>query len=220
MARKDYYKILGVAEGVNLADLKKAYRKYALKYHPDRVPEAEKKSAEERFKEISEAYYVLSDPKRREEYDTLRRMSKGAEGGFSYASGFDFEELLRQFNAQGGARSSGGGFNKYSFFGDLSDIFGGMGGGHQNGGYYYYGDNNGGHHAPDYSADQHADIKIPPDIAAHGGSVEFAYNGGKKIKLSIKKGTKYGQKLRLRGQGHTCPTCRHDGDLILTVKRT
>lgn len=67
--KKDYYEILGVPKGASITDIKKAYRSLALKYHPDRVPEAEKKQAEEKFKEISEAYGVLSDPKKKEMYD-------------------------------------------------------------------------------------------------------------------------------------------------------
>ena len=67
--KKDYYEILGLAKGAALADIKKAYRSLALKHHPDRVQESEKKGAEEKFKEISEAYGVLSDPKKKETYD-------------------------------------------------------------------------------------------------------------------------------------------------------
>ncbi len=67
--KKDYYEILGVAKGADATEIKKAYRSMALKFHPDRVPEAEKKEAEERFKEISEAYGVLSDPQKRQMYD-------------------------------------------------------------------------------------------------------------------------------------------------------
>jgi molecular chaperone DnaJ len=67
--KKDYYEILGVPKTAALADIKKVYRSLALKYHPDRVPEAEKKAAEEKFKEISEAYGVLSDPQKKQTYD-------------------------------------------------------------------------------------------------------------------------------------------------------
>ena len=67
--KRDYYEILGVSKTAAAADIKKAYRSMALKFHPDRVPEAEKKQAEEKFKEISEAYGVLSDPQKRQLYD-------------------------------------------------------------------------------------------------------------------------------------------------------
>lgn len=67
--KKDYYEILGVAKGTSLEEIKKKYRSLALKHHPDRVPQEKKKEAEEKFKGISEAYGVLSDPKKRELYD-------------------------------------------------------------------------------------------------------------------------------------------------------
>ena len=67
--KKDYYEILGAAKNATPQEIKKAYRSLALKYHPDRVPEAEKKEAEHKFKEMSEAYGVLSDPKKRQMYD-------------------------------------------------------------------------------------------------------------------------------------------------------
>ena len=66
--KKDYYEILGVPKSSSLADIKKAYRSLALKYHPDRVVEAEKKGAEEKFKEISEAYGVLSDVQKKQSF--------------------------------------------------------------------------------------------------------------------------------------------------------
>ena len=72
MSEKDYYSILGVKEDASEAEIKSAYRKLALKYHPDKNPGDKK--AEETFKKISEAYYTLGDPKRRKEYDNLRRM--------------------------------------------------------------------------------------------------------------------------------------------------
>src|SRR3989338_496816 len=67
--KRDYYEILGVAKTATVEEIKRAYREMALKHHPDRVAEGEKKAAEERFKEISEAYAVLSDPEKRSVYD-------------------------------------------------------------------------------------------------------------------------------------------------------
>jgi molecular chaperone DnaJ len=110
---KDFYKILGVAEDVGDKDLTKAYRKLARKYHPDANPNDA--SAEDKFKEVSEAYDVLSDPEQREEYDQIRKY--GATGGFAG----------NPFGAGGG-----GGFSFDS--GNLSDILGDLFGGGRRGG--------------------------------------------------------------------------------------
>src|SRR2546423_851384 len=104
-ARPDYYKTLGVTKGASEEEIKKAYRKLARKYHPDRNPGD--KQAEERFKEISQAHDVLSDPEKRKAYDR----GSGAFGGFGMPGGFD-------------PSSFGGGFGDI-----LSNLFGGGGGG-------------------------------------------------------------------------------------------
>jgi molecular chaperone DnaJ len=108
--KRDYYEILGVSRNASLEEIKKAYRQLALKYHPDRVPQDKKKEAEEKFKEISEAYAVLSDPKKRELYDkfghagidsryTTEDIFKGAD--FSWFGDFDlgsiFEDIFSDF---------------------------------------------------------------------------------------------------------------------------
>ena len=110
--KKDYYEILGVPRTATLADIKKVYRSLALKYHPDRVPEAEKKVAEERFKEISEAYGVLSDPAKKQTYDqfghqgidqnyTSEDIYRGADFSSVFGGESDLGDILgRMFGAQ------------------------------------------------------------------------------------------------------------------------
>jgi len=219
MANKDYYKILGVSEKASLDELKRSYRALALKYHPDRVPEKEKKAAEEKFKGISESFYVLSDPERRKEYDLLRE-GKGAFGqDFAYQSGFDFEELLKRFSGQQGGGFRGDSFRKYTFFDDLSDIFENIYAENYRSGPGTRRGMGGAEEAEEESiADQYAELQVPRNLAEKGGSAEFTLHGSKRITLNIKRGTKNGQKLRLRGQGSPCPTCRHRGDLILTIR--
>jgi molecular chaperone DnaJ len=118
--KRDYYEVLGVGKEADQKEIKSAYRKLALKYHPDRSEESD---AEERFKEISEAYAVLSDPDKRKQYDQFGHA--GIDGRYSQEDifrGVDFEDLLRGFGFGGG----GGGFGGGSIF-DL--FFGGGGGG-------------------------------------------------------------------------------------------
>lgn len=113
--KKDYYEILGVPKTSSLADIKKAYRSLALKYHPDRVGESEKKEAEEKFKEISEAYGVLSDPQKRQMYDqhghagidqnfTAEDIFKGADFSsiFEGGAGVNLNDILSQMFGGGG----------------------------------------------------------------------------------------------------------------------
>lgn len=113
MAKRDYYEVLGVTKNATIDEVKKIYRNLALKYHPDRVPADKKKEAEEKFKEISEAYEVLIDPQKRSNYDQFGRSGvEGAfrQGGFTWQDFHHFDDLKDIF----------GGF-------DLSDLFRGFG---------------------------------------------------------------------------------------------
>ncbi|MBU3759806.1 MAG: hypothetical protein FGM27_07760 [Candidatus Omnitrophica bacterium] len=223
MTQKDFYSILGVSESADAETIKREYRKLAVKYHPDKNPK-DRKRAEDKFKEISEAYYVLSDAKRRAEYDQMRRFGPG--GGFrpagaaSGAYGFDYEDLLRQFSSHG-TRPSG----RYSSFGDVfEELFGGAGGGfsssHVRSGASSSASKAGaGRPSGDFSdADVRVNLRISTHKAQTGGSVTFKTPEGETIAAKIPAGIKDGQKLRLVRQGRPCGTCRHEGDLILTLK--
>jgi DnaJ-class molecular chaperone len=212
MAKKDYYDILGVKENAGPNEIKKAYRKLALKYHPDKNPG--NKEAEERFKEVSEAYYALGDEKRRKEYDNLRKMGAYT-GDFSSAQGFDFSEFLRQFS---------GGFSSGSSFGDIfGDVFSGQGPSRGRTRTFYYSTGgglrgDGGYAANEVDTDVSAELPIPKKLAEKGGEAKFRLSSGKNITLRVPPGTKQGQKMRLRGQGNECPCCKHKGDLMVTIK--
>ncbi len=213
-ASRDYYQVLGVGEKASADEIKFAYRKLAKKYHPDTNPN--NKASEERFKEISEAYYVLSDAKKRQDYDGYKNCgfsgggysSQGARG-FQGAQGFDFEEILRAArNAQGGGRSahftSGGG--------SFGDIFSELFGGGQSSGYEDQ------EEAHSVSSDAMASLSLSKTRASKGGEVSFSTQEGKRITVKIPPGISSGKKLRLVRQGNICPTCEHKGDLILKIK--
>ncbi len=219
---KDYYGLLGVRENASADEIKKSYRTLAKKYHPDTNPN--NKAAEEKFKEISEAYYVLSDSGKRRDYDAYKKsgFSASAKGGSAFggkegsasgwqgAQGFDFEEILRVFR---GTQQGSGGRVRYARSGGAMRGFEGIFGN-------LYDED-----APDeeeistkISSDAAATLKISRSRAQKGGEVSFALEGDKKITVKIPTGIVTGKKLRLARQGRLCPTCDHPGDLILTIK--
>ncbi len=230
-SQKDYYKALGVPESISADELKKVYRKLAVKYHPDKNP-GNAKQAEAKFKEISEAYYVLSDDKRRAQYDQMRKYGAGGGGpsssNFAGAQGFNFEDLLRQYSSGGQARGGG----RYSAFSDIfGDLFSGGGGG-QGSPFRVYSsgaprrgsceDEDGCGRMQAEAAQESADIvvnlKISKKKAKEGGSVMFKSPEGQTISVKIPATTREGQKLRLARQGRDCPACHHPGDLILQIR--
>ncbi|OGW74611.1 MAG: hypothetical protein A2Z72_07270 [Omnitrophica bacterium RBG_13_46_9] len=218
MSNKDYYKILGVSENAGIDEIKKAYRNLALKYHPDRNP-GNKKEAEERFKEIGEAYYVLGNEKRRAEYDAFRKGYGYGEGGeFTGAQGFDFDEILKRFSGsarRGRARRT---TFKDDIFEDIFSVFQNMGDNGVHTEYIHRGNGLGGNYSNIMEhTDINATLAIPAGVAKTGGEVLFRHDG-KKITLRIKPDTRSGQKLRIRGQGKVCSSCGHAGDLIVTIK--
>ncbi len=214
---KDYYKILGVPENASADQIKKDYRKLAIQYHPDK--NKGNKQAEEKFKEISEAYYVLSDPKRRAEFDQFRKFGgvdpRGG-GGFHGAEGFDFEDLLRSYGRQQGRRSAGRS-QSYSGFADIfEELFSG-GAGAQ----FDFGSQ--GRHPRHTQPESHENndelgtLKVSSDRAKEGGTVKIRSKSGNTIAVKIPKGAKDGMKLRLKGLGKLS-RMGHKGDLILKIK--
>ena len=196
MDYKDYYKILGVERSASQDEIKKAYRKLAVKYHPDKNPDD--KVAEEKFKEISEAYQVLGNADTRKKYDELGANWKqyensgfsGFEGGQGFsASGFsDFFDMF--FGGQGGA-----GF-------DIHDFMSGMGGGRST--------------RPAKGRYLNASISLTL-LEAYQGSQRLLDVNGNTIKMNIKPGVRDGQVLRLKGKGNPGRNGGDNGDLLIKV---
>ncbi len=111
MSKRDYYEVLGISKGASADEIKKAYRKMALKYHPDKNPGD--KEAEEKFKEAAEAYEVLSDDNKKARYDQYGHAGMGGAGGFGGGfggGGMNMEDIFSQFGDIFGGQFGGGGF--------------------------------------------------------------------------------------------------------------
>lgn len=214
----DFYKTLGVSEDASESDIKKAYRKLSRKYHPDLNPDD--KQAEKKFKEISEAYDVLSDKKQREEYDQIRRygasgMGAGGFGGGGFSGGYPGADAFGGFRGGTSANiniddllgglfgGSTGGSRRRRSAGFTSADFGGMGG--MGGGGF------GGaqHAAPEEST---TSTRITLAQAYTGANVTVFLPDGSHTEARIPAGIKDGQKVRLRGKG------LHGADLKVTVR--
>ena len=205
---KDFYATLGVSKDASESDVKKAYRKLARTHHPDQNPGDE--AAEKKFKEISEAYAVLSDPQERQEYDAIRAMGGGARFSASGgAGGGGFEDVF------GGMFGGGGGPRTTQSGPDLSDLFSGMFGGAagQTGG---FGDAGYARPRPTKGADRTATTTISFRGSIQGTTVSLRAPDGETIEVKIPKGIRDGQKVRARGKGSPGPAGR--GDLLVTVR--
>ena len=218
---KDFYAVLGVAKDADSAAIKKAYRNLAKKYHPDRNPDDA--AAAEKFKEIGEAYAVLSDAKERQQYDAIRSMagggarftsgSGGAGAGFEdiFSSMFgggggnvrfttsggadpDIDELLRQFGAAGGAGGFGGRRSRGPFG------FGGFGSQPE----------------PVKGPDVVTSATLSLRDAVAGTTVELTADG-RTMTVRIPAGVHNGQKIRLRGKGRPGRDGGENGDMVITI---
>ncbi|MEN9970229.1 MAG: hypothetical protein RLZZ229_437 [Actinomycetota bacterium] len=187
---KDFYKVLGVSKDVSEAELKKVYRKLSRQFHPDTNPGDAK--AEARFKEISEAYSVLSDKEQRAEYDQMRAMGPGARAGFG-GGGFG--------GFQGGANFGGGGFEDV-----FANLFGGQGGGF------------GGPRGPQRGADLTTSQTLDFIDGVKGTNIKLNLRGsGEPTTIKIPAGVQDGQKIKIAGKGQASPNGGPAGDLIITV---
>jgi len=188
MKYKDYYAILGVDRSASLDDIKKAYRKLARKYHPDVSKEPD---AEERFKEVAEAYQTLSDPEKRAAYDQLGRFRPGEDFepsqdwqtrfGAGLFEGLDLGDLFAQFG--GFSRRAGGGRRGFSMPGE----------------------------------DYEATANLSLEEAAHGTEIELDLRG-QRTRVRVPKGAVDGQRLRVRGKGGPGIAGGPPGDLYLTIR--
>lgn len=222
---KDFYATLGVSSEADPATIKKSYRKLARKLHPDRT--SGDAAAELKFKEVGEAYAVLSDPDQRKEYDQIRAMARGGarftSGGGRGGGGF--EDLFSTFGGGGGA----GGRTRYTTGGqpggaqpDINDLLGslfgsqaGAPGGFAGGGFDPYGAS-GATRGPRKGKDVQARVALTFRDAVTGATSTFAVDG-ERVTTRVPAGVRDGQKIRLRGKGNPGDPGAPKGDLILTV---
>lgn len=210
MEYKDYYKILGVDKNATKEDIKKAYRKLAMKYHPDKTKGDS--SAEEKFKSINEANEVLSDPEKRKKYDELGSNWQNYQQSGGNSQGFDWNSYANH------------GSNSYQYSGNFEDVFG-------NSGYsdffdMFFGGGFGNERKSRRGArsnvsnrgqDLQAVIEITLKEAYSGTSKLFSYNN-QSIKLNIKPGISEGQVLKLAGKGGAGIRGGQAGDLLISIK--
>lgn len=199
-SKRDYYEVLGVGKNASDDEIKKAYRKLAVKYHPDKNPGD--KEAEAKFKEINEAHDVLSDKQKRARYDQFGHAGVGGAGGNPFSGGgaasnpfggFDFNGQTFNFDFGGG--------------GGLDDILGSL-----------FGFGNAGARRPRRGADYQAAVVLTFEEAIFGTTKTVEVNGGE-LKVKIPAGIDDGMSIRLRGKGGPAPEGGSEpGDLYVRVK--
>ena len=215
MEYKDYYKILGVGRDASEADIKKAYRRLARKYHPDVSKES---GAEDKFKEVNEAHEVLKDKDKRQAYDQL---------GANWKSGQNFTPPPGWEDLFSGGGFSSSGFSSADFgqsgFSDFFEtLFGGSfsqgasagfntAGGFQQGGMHQRGFQSKG-------ADQHASLSITLEDAFHGATKKIQLHNGRSLDVKVPKGITTGKRIRLAGQGAAGTGGAGNGDLYLEIQ--
>lgn len=196
MAARDYYQTLGVSEAASPEEIKKTYRKLARKYHPDANPDDP--TAEERFKEISAAYQVISDPEKRMQYDRMRKAGAGAFGGFGGRGG-----------GPGGPGGPGGGWQSIDIedlgdlggLGGLGDLFSSIFGQRARPG--------GAARRPQRGRDREVEVRVSFDVAAKGGRITVPVPLEEECPRCHGSGGEPGTKVQ------TCPQCGGSGQISL-----
>ncbi len=192
MAKRDYYEILGVSKSASDDEIKKAYRKLAIKYHPDKNPGD--KEAEAKFKEVSEAHEVLSDKQKRARYDQFGHAGVGGAGS---TSGNPYQHGSFNFNGQNFNFDFGGG--------GLDDILGSI---------FGFG---GGQRRPTRGSDYRTTVTLTFEEAIFGTTKTISADG-KDIKVKIPAGIDDGMSIRLSGKGGPAPKGGTKGDLYVFVR--
>lgn len=206
----DYYSVLGVEKTASADEIKKAYRKLALKFHPDKTNGD--KAAEAKFKEINEAYAVLSDKHKREQYDTYG--ASGFHQRFSQEDifrGFDLNSILRQFGFNTAHFGGPNGFRAASGAHHFNSIFGHAAGGCRSGGCGTQ---------PVKGEDLTYQLTISFEDVLHGAekTISLRHNGApQNVSVRIPKGIESGKRLRLCGKGAPSPNGGPPGDLYLRI---
>ena len=185
--KRDYYEVLGVSKTASDAEIISSYKKMAIKYHPDRNPG--NKEAEEKFKEAAEAYDVLRDPQKRQQYDQFGFAGMGGQGGFGGAS-MNMDDIFSMFGDIFGGRGGFGGFEGFSGFGG----FGGGGGGHKT----YKG------------ADLRLKVRLTLEEVATGVTKKFKVR--KHVTCTACNGTGSAD-----GKKETCSQCKGTGSVYKTI---
>ncbi|MHB0858556.1 MAG: DnaJ C-terminal domain-containing protein [Anaerolineae bacterium] len=213
MEYKDYYRILGVSKTAPTADIRKAYRKLARKYHPDVNPNNEE--AEERFKEINEANEVLTDPEKRRKYDQLGvnwqnyQQMGGSPGEFDWSQWFS-----------GGA--GGGRGNVHTEYVDLNEMFGGEGGGFSDFFEAIFGGRQPGgvRRTAGYTLDGR-DMEQPVEVTleeAYSGTTRVLQTGTRRLEIRIPPGVQTGSRVRVAGEGEPGHDGGQSGNLFLVIQ--